>query len=104
MFQLEFGGVEVGFGCDIDNNLIEIVGVLMVNYFYFVVFGIGVSDLEVVKIFYIEMFGFKLSQFLFIVSYDEYILEFIGGFVLVLMYWIEGSDRNYWDNLVKLEL
>ncbi|MGB3621703.1 MAG: VOC family protein [Ketobacter sp.] len=104
MPQPELGGVEVGFGRDIDNNLIEIVGVPTANHSYFAAFGIGVIDLEAAKTFYTETLGFKLSQFLSTASYDEYILESTGGSALVLMHWTEGSDRNYRDNPVKLEL
>jgi len=99
------GNAVVGFGRDLDNNLIEIVGDAAANESYFGAFGIGVSDLAAAKAFYADTLGFKVSLFLPIAGqYNEYILQGYGGSALVLMNWTNGSVRNYTDNPVKLEI
>ena len=102
--QPELGDIVVGFAQDLNNNLIEMVGMPDVVDSYFSAFGIGVSDLESAKQFYSETLGYTVTQFLKTSSYDEYILEGEGGSALVLMHWTNGSERNYKDNPVKLEL
>ncbi|MBA6420750.1 VOC family protein [Pseudomonas sp. 5Ae-yellow] len=99
------GNAVVGFGRDLDNNLIEIVGDAAATDSYFGAFGIGVSDLAAAKAFYADTLGFKVSLFLPIAGqYNEYILQGYGGSALVLMNWTNGSVRNYNDNPVKLEI
>ena len=99
------GNAVVGFGRDLDNNLIEIVGDAAATDSYFGAFGIGVSDLAAAKAFYADTLGFKVSLFLPIAGqYNEYILQGYGGSALVLMNWTNGSVRNYTDNPVKLEI
>ena len=99
------GNAVVGFGRDLDNNLIEIVGDAAATVSYFGAFGIGVSDLAAAKAFYADTLGFKVSLFLPIAGqYNEYILQGYGGSALVLMNWTNGSVRNYNDNPVKLEI
>ncbi|MEH6801018.1 MAG: VOC family protein [Halopseudomonas sabulinigri] len=99
------GNAVVGFGRDVDNNLIEIVGDAAATESYFGAFGIGVSDLAAAKPFYADTLGFKVSLFLPIPGqYNEYILQGYGGSALVLMNWTNGSVRNYTDNPVKLEI
>jgi len=99
------GNAVVGFGRDLDNNLIEIVGDAAATESYFGAFGIGVSDLAAAKAFYADTLGFKVSLFLPIAGqYNEYILQGYGGSALVLMNWTNGSVRNYTDNPVKLEI
>ena len=99
------GNAVVGFGRDLDNNLIEIVGDAAATESYFGAFGIGVSDLAAAKAFYADTLGFKVSLFLPIAGqYNEYILQGYGGSALVLMNWTNGSVRNYNDNPVKLEI
>ena len=99
------GNAVVGFGRDLDNNLIEIVGDDTATESWFGAFGIGVSDLAAAKAFYADTLGFKVSLFLPIPGqYNEYILQGYGGSALVLMNWSNGSPRNYTDNPVKLEI
>ncbi|MEL0169470.1 MAG: VOC family protein [Pseudomonadaceae bacterium] len=99
------GNAVVGFGRDLDNNLIEIVGDATATESWFGAFGIGVSDLAAAKAFYADTLGFKVSLFLPIPGqYNEYILQGYGGSALVLMNWTNGSSRNYTDNPVKLEI
>ena len=99
------GNAIVGFGRDLDNNLIEIVGDSAATESYFGAFGIGVSDLAAAKAFYADTLGFKVSLFLPIPGqYNEYILQGYGGSALVLMNWTNGTPRNYTDNPVKLEI
>ena len=105
--QPSVGNVVVGFGRDLDNNLIEIVGEPEATDSYFGAFGIGVSDLETSRDFYVDVLGFEESQFLQIPGqYDEYILTspVPGSSAVVLMNWTNGSVRNYTDNPVKLQL
>lgn len=105
--QPAFGNVVVGFGRDLDNNLIEIVGEPDATNSFFGAFGIGVSDLEAARSFYVDVLGFEESQFLQIPGqYDEYILTspVPGSSAVVLMNWTNGSVRNYTDNPVKLQL
>ncbi|WP_339649681.1 VOC family protein [Halopseudomonas pelagia] len=98
-------GVTVGFGRDLDNNLIEFVGSADAIESYFGAFGIGVSDLQAARDFYVAELGFRELIFLPIpFQYDEYILQGQGGSALVLMNWTNGSSRNYTDNPVKLEV
>lgn len=105
--QASVGGVIVGFGRDLDNNLIEITGSDDAVDSYFSAFGIGVSDLEAARDFYVDNLGFKQSLFLQIPGqYDEYILvsPVPGHSALVLMHWTSATPRNYTDNPVKLEI
>ncbi|KAA0691280.1 hypothetical protein DT594_17005 [Halopseudomonas laoshanensis] len=105
--QPSVGNVVVGFGRDLDNNLIEIVGEPTATESFFGAFGIGVSNLDAARDFYVEVLGFEESQFLQIPGqYDEYILTspVPGSSAVVLMNWTNGSVRNYTDNPVKLQL
>mgnify|MGYP003634957257 FL=1 len=105
--QASVGGIVVGFGRDQDNNLIEITGSDDATDSYFSAFGIGVSELESARDFYVDTLGFEESQFLQIPGqYDEYILTspVPGSSALVLMHWTSATPRNYTDNPVKLEL
>lgn len=105
--QPAFGNVVVGFGRDLDNNLIEIVGEPNATRSFFGAFGVGVSDLDSARDFYVDVLGFQESQFLKIPGqYDEYILTspVPGSSAVVLMHWTNGSVRNYTDNPLKLQL
>ena len=62
--QASVGGIVVGFGRDQNNNLIEITGSETAQDSYFGAFGIGVSDLESARNFYVDTLGFLESQFL----------------------------------------
>ncbi|RHW20042.1 VOC family protein [Pseudomonas jilinensis] len=96
--------VVVGFGRDPDNNLIELVGSPAAVQSYFGAFGIGVSDLQAARDFYVDTLGLRQVLFLPIPGqYDEYILQGQGGSALVLMHWTNAVPRNYTDNPVKLE-
>lgn len=98
-------GVTVGFGRDLYNNLIEMVVDTAAEHSYFGAFGIGVSDLEAARAFYVDQLGFRQLLYLPIPGmYDEYILQGYGGSALVLMNWTNGSTQNYQDNPVKLEV
>lgn len=104
--QETFGGALVGFGRDPDNNLIEIVGYPPAKHSILAGFGIGVSDLEAAKDFYVNRMGLKVDQYLEIPGqYNEYILEShipdLPG--IVLMNWTNGTDQNYINNPIELE-
>ena len=98
-------GVTVGFGRDLYNNLIEMVADAEAQHSYFGAFGIGVSDLEAARSFYVDQLGFRQLMYLPIPGmYNEYILQGYGGSALVLMNWTNGSNPHYQDNPVKLEV
>ena len=98
-------GVTVGFGRDPYNNLIEMVVDADAEHSYFGAFGIGVSDLEAARAFYVDQLGFRQLMYLPIPGmYNEYILQGYGGSALVLMHWTNGGDAHYQDNPVKLEV
>ncbi|MFA5678936.1 MAG: VOC family protein [Pseudomonas sp.] len=98
-------GVTVGFGRDIYNNLIELVVDTAAEHSYFGAFGIGVSDLEAARAFYVDKLGFRQLMYLPIPGmYNEYILQGYGGSALVLMNWTNGGSHHYQDNPLKLEV
>ncbi|WP_193076049.1 VOC family protein [Pseudomonas sp. FME51] len=98
-------GVTVGFGRDLYNNLIEMVADPTAEHSYFGAFGIGVSNLEQARAFYVDQLGFRQLMYLPIPGmYNEYILQGYGGSALVLMNWTNGSNPNYQDNPVKMEI
>lgn len=98
-------GVTVGFGRDLHNNLIELVADPAAEHSYFGAFGIGVSDLEAARAFYVDELGFRQLLYLPIPGmYNEYILQGYGGSALVLMNWTNGAPHNYQDNPVKMEI
>ncbi|WGK62028.1 VOC family protein [Halopseudomonas sp. SMJS2] len=98
-------GVTVGFGRDLHNNLIELVADPAAEHSYFGAFGIGVSDLEAARAFYVDELGFRQLLYLPIPGmYNEYILQGYGGSALVLMNWTNGGAHNYRDNPVKMEI
>ena len=101
----EYGGTLVGFGRDPDNNLIEMMGVPSVTDSFLAAVGIGVSDLEAARAFYVDELGFRQLMHLPIPGmYNEYILQGYGGSALVLMNWTNGAPHNYQDNPVKMEI
>lgn len=98
-------GVTVGFGRDLYNNLIELVEDAAAKHSYFGAFGIGVSDLEQARAFYVEQLGFRQLLYLPIPGmYNEYILQGHGGSALVLMHWTNGGGQNYANNPIKMEI
>lgn len=67
--------------------------------------GIGVSDLEVSAKFYRDTLGMKEIAHFNLSYMNEIVLAFPnGGSAVVLMHWIDGSERNYKDNPIKLVL
>lgn len=67
--------------------------------------GIGVSDLEVSAKFYRDTLGMKEIAHYNLSYMNEIVLAFPnGGSAVVLMHWIDGSERNYKDNPIKLVL
>lgn len=104
--QEAFGGALVGFARDPDNNLVEMVGYPQATNSFLSAFGVGVSNLDAARDFYVNVMGLKEQTYLEIPGqYNEYILESVvpGSSALVLMNWTNGSDRNYLNNPVKLE-
>ena len=98
-------GVTVGFGRDLYNNLIEMVLEPTAKHSYFGAFGIGVSDLEQAREFYVDQLGFRQLLYLPIPGmYNEYILQGYGGSALVLMNWTNGGGQHYQDNPIKMEI
>ena len=98
-------GVTVGFGRDLYNNLIEMVLDPAAEHSYFGAFGIGASDLEQARAFYVDQLGFRQLMYLPIPGmYNEYILQGYGGSALVLMNWTNGGGQHYQDNPIKMEI
>ncbi len=103
-------GRMVGFGVDLDNNLVEIASDPTVVHSYLSAFGVGVSDLEAAKNFYVNALDMKVLTKLSVAKspgipwYDEYILVSSTGkgSAVVLMQYTDGSPKNYTDNPVKL--
>lgn len=107
-----FLGTLVGFGRDPDNNLVEMMGSPAATHSYLSAFGIGVTNLEAAKAYYIDVLGFKQTQFIPVQKgdgspwYDEYIVSSptAKGSAIVLMHYTDGSAKNYVDNPVSLSL
>lgn len=105
--QPQFGGALVGFSRDLDGNLLELVETPSAQGIFMSAFGVGVSNLESAKEVYTEALGFSVQTYLEIPGqYNEYILQPASNrsSALVLMHWTNGSDRNYIDNPIKLEI
>lgn len=65
--------------------------------------GIGVSDLQASADFYINVMGMEQVRTYELDYMNEILLRYPDGeSYLVLMHWIDGSERNYKDNPVKL--
>lgn len=65
--------------------------------------GIGVSDLQKSAKFYIEVMGMEQVRTYELDYMNEILLRYPDGeSYLVLMHWIDGSQRNYKDNPIKL--
>ncbi|ARN20899.1 VOC family protein [Piscinibacter gummiphilus] len=111
-----FQGTMVGFGRDPDNNLVEIAGSAVATHSYLSAFGIGVTDLEAARAYYIDVLDFKQTLKLSVTKpngaggvtpwYDEYILSSptAKGSAVVLMHYTDGSAKNYTNNPVSLSL
>lgn len=116
------GGTVVGFGRDPGNNLVEIAtppatdAAAAQGHSYISAFGVGVSNLEAARRFYVDVLGFQVDQFLSVTRptatggstpwYDEYILVSATGrgSAVVLMTYTDGVARNYTGNPVRLGL
>jgi catechol 2,3-dioxygenase-like lactoylglutathione lyase family enzyme len=118
---IDAAGTRVGFGRDLDNNLVEIAQLPSASpsaaqtHSYISAFGVGVSNLEAARAFYVNTLDMRVSQFLSVTRptatgttpwYDEYILVSNAGrgSAIVLMTYTDGVVRNYTDNPVKLSL
>ncbi|MBI5258645.1 MAG: hypothetical protein HY855_19225 [Burkholderiales bacterium] len=111
-----FAGRMVSFGRDKDQNLIEITSEPTAVHSYVSAFGIGVSNLEAAKKFYVETLDMKVLTKLSVTKptgptttgpwYDEYILTSgVGrGSAIVLMTYTDGTAKNYTNNPIKLGL
>lgn len=99
-------GVTVGFARGVDRNLIEMVEVSE-DGTYLSAIGIGVSNLEDARDFYVGVVGFEEDQFLAITGfYDEYILTSTveNTPALVIMTWAPSRNQTYTDKPVKILL
>ena len=112
----------VGFGRDRDLNLIEFTSLPAADpsgaqtHSYIAAFGVGVSNLEAARAFYVNTLDMRVSQFLSVTKptatggttpwYDEYILVSNAGrgSAVVLMTYTDGVAKNYNANPVKLTL
>ncbi|GAA6134885.1 hypothetical protein NBRC116188_16750 [Oceaniserpentilla sp. 4NH20-0058] len=104
--QASVGGVVVGFGRDINKNIIEIVEQDTESTFISAI-GIGVSDLDAAYDFYVNSLGFNEYYYIPIAGkYNEYILtsDVENTPSLVIMNWVDEEERNYIDNPVKILL
>lgn len=107
-----YAGRQVSFGRDPDGNLVEITSEPTAVASYLSAFGIGVSDLEAARAFYVDTLDFKVLTRLSVTKapgvpwYDEYILTSPAGrgSAVVLMHFTDGSAPAYKDNAVKLAL
>jgi lactoylglutathione lyase len=65
--------------------------------------GVGVSNLELSTDFYCRVMGMKKLQTMHLEHMNEEVLGFDGrGASLVLMHWIDGSERQYLNNPIKI--
>jgi catechol 2,3-dioxygenase-like lactoylglutathione lyase family enzyme len=109
-----YQGRMVGFGRDLDKNLVEIASDATVTHSYISAFGVGVADLEAAKTFYVDTLDMKVLVKLSVTKpngmggttpwYDEYILQSTAGkgSAVVLMQYTDGLPKNYANNPVKL--
>ena len=96
-------GRMVGFGIDLDNNLVEIATEPTAMHSYVSAFGVGVSDFEAAKNFYTTALDMKVLTKLSVAKtpgmpwYDEFILQSSSGkgSAVVLMHYTDGSPKNY---------
>ena len=107
-----YAGRQVSFGRDLDGNLVEITSEPTAVASYLSAVGIGVSDLEAARAFYVDTLDFKVLTRLSVTKaagapwYDEYILTSPAGrgSAVVLMHYTDGSAPTYKDNAVKLSI
>lgn len=111
-----YQGRMVGFGRDRDQNLVEIASDATAVHSFISAVGVGVSDLEAAKNFYVNALDMKVLVKLSVTKptgpgtvgpwYDEYILQSSAGrgSAVVLMTYTDGTAKNYNNNPVKLSL
>ena len=111
-----YQGRQVGFGRDLDNNLVEIASSPDAVHSYLSAVGVGVSQLEDAKTFYTTALDLRVLVKLSVTKpvasggttpwYDEYILQSPTGkgSAVVLMTYTDGSTKNYTNNPVALGL
>lgn len=103
--QEQFQGASVGMAFDPDGYMIEIVEVPSLKQPFLSAAGIGVSDLEAAKDYYIRVLGMEYGSDIDVPGYmDEIVLNSPGKDMpsVVLMHW--DTERNYKDVPVKLVL
>lgn len=110
-----YQGTLVGFGRDLDNNLVEIAQSATAVTAYLSAVGLGVSNLEAARTQYLGL-GFQQAARLSVSKpdgqggttpwYDEYILVSPSrkGASVVLMTYTDGQPRNYTDVPVAVGL
>jgi lactoylglutathione lyase len=64
--------------------------------------GIGVSDLARSEDFYTRVLGMSVQQRIDLPHLKEVVVGYEGRTSVVLMHWLDGSERNYKANAVKL--
>jgi lactoylglutathione lyase len=64
--------------------------------------GIGVSDMARSEDFYTRVLGMSVQQRIDMAHLTEVVVGYEGRTSVVLMHWIDGSERNYKANAVKL--
>jgi lactoylglutathione lyase len=64
--------------------------------------GIGVSDMARSEDFYTRILGMQVQQRIDLPHLKEVIVGYAGRTSVVLMHWLDGSNRNYRNNPVKL--
>ena len=107
-----YAGRQVSFARDPDGTLVEVTSEPSAVVSYVSAFGVGVSDLEAAKAFYVDTLDMRVLAKLSVAKapgmpwYDEYILAANAGrgSSIVLMHYTDGSTKNYLDNPVKLSL
>ena len=64
--------------------------------------GIGVSDIARSEDFYTRVLGMSVQQRIDLPHLQEVVVGYEGRTSVVLMHWLDGSERNYKANAVKL--
>jgi len=64
--------------------------------------GIGVSDMARSEDFYTRVLGMTVQQRIDLPHLKEVVVGYEGRTSVVLMHWLDGSERNYKANAVKL--
>lgn len=64
--------------------------------------GIGVADIARSEDFYTRVLGMQVQQRIDLPHLKEVVVGYEGRTSVVLMHWLDGSERNYRNNPVKL--